>query len=160
VVRNGRLRKVYAGHQAQGEQTFLKNHVESLPELGRFTMDVQAQKGRQARRAAEFAARGGPILLLPAHVKRGYHGNDSLPVYVVSIREVQPPKGEKRIEWMLLTNEPVRNQHDAWRITSWYERRWSGRQNRQPGWLVLWRGWTKLQTMVHGYLTTHRKRCG
>lgn len=256
VVRNGKPRKVYAGQQAQGEPTFLKDYVEGLPELGRFTMDVQAQKGRQARRAAEFTVRGGPILLLPPHVKRGHHGNDPLPMYVVSIREVQPPKGEKRIEWMLLTNEPVRNLQDAWRIASWYERRWiieeyhkgmktgcgieclqfeaidrlepaiallsavaltllnlrdatrradadtrrasalypteyvellsqwrygqsrsltiqefclalgrlGGHQNRKhdgpPGWLVLWRGWTKLQSMVHGYLTTHHKRCG
>lgn len=39
-----------------------------------------------------------------------------------------------------------------------------GHQNRnhdkRPGWLVLWRGWAKLQAMLDGYLTAQRKRCG
>ena len=43
----------------------------------------------------------------------------------VVVTEVSPPPpGEEPIDWMLLTNEPVRNQEDAWRIVEWYERRW------------------------------------
>lgn len=250
VVRNGKTRKVYAGHEAVGPKKYLKDHVESLPELGRFTMDVQAQKGRAARKGATFALRGGPVLLLPPHAKCGHHGNDPLPLYVAYVAEVSPPpKGEKPISWMLLTNEPVRTEHDAWRVVGWYERRWiieeyhkamktgcqiedlqftdverlqpaiallsavaltllnlrdasrrpdaktrrattlfakeyvevlsrwrhkklrsdftvhdffmalarlGGHQNRRhdhrPGWLILWRGWTKLQLMLDGYL--------
>lgn len=42
--------------------------------------------------------------------------------------------------------------------------RLGGHQNRKsdhpPGWLVLWRGWTKLQYMLDGYRTVKRKRCG
>jgi len=158
---------------------------------------------------------------------------------------------------MLLTNEPVHNLEDAWRLVGWYERRWvieeyhkamktgcriedlqftaverlqpaiallsavaltllnlrdasrrsdastrqatdlfspdyvdvlgiwrygklrgdltvhdfffalarlGGHQNRKgdhrPGWLVLWRGWTKLQCMLDGYLAAKRQKCG
>lgn len=256
VIRNGKVRKCYAGHQATGDKLDLRKHAESLPELGRFTMPVQAQKGRQARECAEFVVRGGPILLLPPHAKYGHHGNDPLPMYVVLITEVNPPKGQKPIEWMLLTNEPVRTQKDAWRVATWYERRWiieefhkgmktgcgvedlqftkaarlqpaiallsalaltllnlrdvsrrpdaattratkvfapeyvevlshwrygksrpltihefcqalarlGGHQNRKhdgaPGWLVLWRGWAKLELLVAGYLAAQRKRSG
>jgi hypothetical protein len=256
VIRNGKPRKCFAGHEPTGEKQELRAHVASLPELGRFTMPVQAQKGRKAREAAEFIVRGGPILLLPPHAKYGHHGDDPLPMYVVSVREVQPPKGEKSIEWMLLTNEPVQSLDDAWRVTTWYERRWiieeyhkgmktgcgvedlqftaverlrpaiallsglaltllnlrdmsrrpdahtrrattllareyvemlslwrygktrpltvhefslalgrlGGHQNRKhdhpPGWLVLWRGWAKLQLLVDGYLAAQQKRCG
>jgi hypothetical protein len=35
-----------------------------------------------------------------------------------------PPRGEKAIEWILLTNEPVLDLDDAWRVVEWYERRW------------------------------------
>jgi len=152
---------------------------------------------------------------------------------------------------MLLTNEPVQTEKDAWRVATWYERRWiieefhkgmktgcgvedlqftavqrlqpaiallsalaltllnlrdisrrpdattrrattvfapeyvemlslwrhgksrpltihefclalarlGGHQNRtrdhRPGWLVLWRGWTKLELLVTGYTATH-----
>ncbi|MFV2070327.1 MAG: IS4 family transposase [Pirellulales bacterium] len=258
VIRNGKVRKVYGGHEAKGPKEYVKEYVQSLDELGRFTMDIQAQRGRKARKQAEFAIRGGPILLLPPHAKHGHHGHDPLPMYVVYVSEVsRPPRGEKQINWMLLTNEPVHNLESAWRVAGWYERRWvieeyhkamktgcriedlqftaverlqpaiallsavsltllnlrdasrrpdastrqaselfspeyvevlsiwryrklrsdltvhdfffalarlGGHQNRKgdhrPGWLVLWRGWTKLQCMLDGYLAAKRKKCG
>jgi hypothetical protein len=258
VIRDGKKRKVYAGHEAVGRQQYLKPYAQSLPELGRFTMDVQAQKGRAARSQAEFAIRGGPVLLLRPHAKCGHHGDDPLPLYVVHVIEVSPtPRGEKPIEWTLLTNERVRTHDDAWRVVGWYERRWiveeyhkalktgcriedmqftaverlqpaiallsavaltllnlrdasrrpdartrhattlfareyidvlsiwrhrqvrrdwsvhefffalarlGGHQNRKrdhrPGWLVLWRGWMKLQCMVDGYHAATSKKCG
>ena len=201
--------------------------------------------------------RGGPVLVLRPHARCGHHGDAPLPMSVVYVCEEQPPQGEKPIEWMLLTNEPVQTFNDAWRVTSWYERRWiveeyhkalktgcgiedlqfthverlqpaiallsavaltllslrdasrrtevqtqpattlfateyvevlsirrygkqrrdltvrdfffalarlGGHQNRkrdhQPGWLVLWRGWTKLQLMLDGYSAAQQTRCG
>jgi len=258
VIRNGQVRKVYAGHEPIGDNRYLEEHVASLPELGRFTMDVQAQKGRKARVEATFGVRGGPILLLPPHARYGHHGNKPLPLYVVYVLEVSsPPAGEESIDWTLLTNEPVATFKDAWRVIDWYERRWiveeyhkalktgcgiedmqftaverlqpaialisavaltllnlrdasrrpdattrradtllgpeyiealsmwrhgkscsdwtihdfffalarlGGHQNRRhdhrPGWIVLWRGWTKLQDKVDGYLAARRKKCG
>jgi hypothetical protein len=42
--------------------------------------------------------------------------------------------------------------------------RLGGHQNRKcdglPGWLTLWRGWTKLQTMLDGVETMQAERCG
>jgi len=258
VIRNGKVRKVYGGHLPTGTRQYLKEYAESLPELGRFTMDVQAQKGRKARTGAEFAIRGGPILLLPPHAKYGLHGDDPLPLYVVYASEVStPPKGAKPLTWMLITNEPIHDFEDGWRVVEWYERRWvieeyhkamktgcriedlqftaverlnpaiallsavaltllnlrdasrrpdahtrpatmlfavdyvevlsywrfgklrhdltvhdfffalarlGGHQNRKrdhrPGWLILWRGWTKLQQMLDGYLVAQRKYVG
>jgi hypothetical protein len=257
VIRACRQRKCYAGHQPDGPRHDLKDYSSSLPEFGRFTMDVQAQRGRQARKQAEFVVRGGPVLACSPHSKAGHHGDDPLPLYVVRVTEVYPPAGEKTIDWMLLTNEPVRTYDDAWRVTGWYERRWiveelhksqktgcqiedlqftsvaalqpaiallsivavtllnlreasrrpdarmrlattllateyvealsvwrhqtirrdltvhdffyalarlGGHQNRKsdrrPGWIVIWRGWTKLQCMTEGYVAAQRKNCG
>jgi hypothetical protein len=257
AIRNGKQRKVYAGHKPIGPKHDLKEYVGSSPELGRFTMDVQKQRGRKARKDAEFAVRAVPVLLCPPHAKYGNHGDDPLPLWVVQVTEVDPPAGEKPVEWTLLTNEPVRSFKDAWRVIEWYERRWiieeyhkamktgcriedlqqtsvdrlqpaiamlsavattllnlrdasrradaktrrattllaseyvevlsswryhkarldmtvhdfymalarlGGHQNRKhdhpPGWLVLWRGWTKLQSMLDGYLVAKRRKCG
>jgi len=257
VIRDGKVRKVYAGHRREGQQKYLRQYARSLPELGRFTMDVQPQKGRKARDEAEFVLRGGAVLVLPPHAKYGHHGRDPLPLYVVCVSEVKPPKGEKPIEWILLTNEPVLTAEDAQRVVAWYERRWiveeyhkgmktgcqiedlqftaverlepaiallsavaltllnlrdasrrldahtrraatvvaaeyvevlslwrhgkirrdwtihdfffalarlGGHQNRKrdhrPGWLVLWRGWSKLQLMLEGYRAAQHKKCG
>lgn len=257
VIRAAKPRQVYAGHEPIGPRQELKAYARSLPELGRFTMDVQAQAGRKPRKAAEFVARGGPVLVCPPHAKAGHHGDAPLPMYVVQVAEISPPRDEKAIEWTLLTNELVRDFDDAWRVTGWYERRWiveefhkakktgcriedmqftttdrlepaiallsvvavtllklreasrrgdagtrraatlvsaeyvevlslkrygevredltvrdfflalarlGGHQNRKcdghPGWLVLWRGWMKLQAMLDGYLAAKRKICG
>jgi hypothetical protein len=257
VARVHKVRKVHAGHQPVGRKRYLKEYTGRMPELGRFTMAVQAQAGRTARKAAEFVVRGGPVLVCPPHAKQGHHGDDPLPLYVVRIAEVAPPQGEKAIDWTLLTNEPVRTLADAWRVAGWYEQRWiveeyhkaqktgcqiedmqftttdrlepaiallsvvavtllnlrdasrrpdaktrlattilapdyvkvlslwryreirgqmtvhdffyalarlGGHQNRKndhrPGWLVLWRGWTKLQAMLDGYAAAKRIKCG
>jgi hypothetical protein len=42
----------------------------------------------------------------------------------VHAREENPPPGAKRIEWFLLTTEPVETPHDAARIIDCYTRRW------------------------------------
>jgi len=257
VIRNGQKRKVYAGRENVGPKHDMKEYVESSPELGRFTMDVQAQRDRKARKGAEFVFHAVPVMLCPPHAKYGNHGDDPLPLWVVQVTEANPPAGEKTIEWTLITNEPVRSFKDAWRVVGWYERRWvveeyhkamktgcriedmqftkverlqtaialisavattllklrdasrradahtrrattllareyvevlsswryhkirldltvhdfymalarlGGHQNRKhdhpPGWLVLWRGWTKLQSMLDGYLVAKRKKCG
>ena len=257
VIRATKPRKVSAGHEPIGPRHELKAYAGSRPELGRFTMDVQAQPGRKGRTAAEFVVRGAAVLVGPPHAKAGHHGDDPLPLYLVQVAEVSPPEGEEAIQWTLLTNEPVQTFEDAWRVTGWYERRWvveeyhkaqktgcriedmqftttdrlepaiallsvvavtllnlreagrradagtrradtllstesievlslkrygqirpdltvqefflalarlGGHQNRKsdghPGWLVLWRGWMKLQAMLDGYLAAGRKTCG
>lgn len=257
VVRAYKVRKVYPGHRVVGKRFYLKDYAHRLPEMGRFTMDVQAQPGRKVRKEAEFTVAGGPVLVCPPHAKYGNHGNTPLPLYLVQITEIAPPPGEKAIAWTLLTNEPVLGLEDAWRVGSWYELRWiveeyhkaqktgcqiedmqftttarlqpaiallsvvaltllnlrdasrrkdattrrattilapdyvkvlsvwryrklredltvheffyalarlGGHQNRKsdrrPGWLVLWRGWTKLQAMLDGYDAAQRIKCG
>jgi hypothetical protein len=124
VIRAAKPRKVYAGHEPTGPRHELKAYARGLPELGHFTMDVQPQPGRVARKGAGFVVRGAAVLVCPPHAKAGHHGDDPLPLYVVQVTEVAPPKGEKAIEWTLLTNERVQTFEDAWRVTGWYERRW------------------------------------
>jgi hypothetical protein len=257
VIRAYKTRKVQSSHDGNGPMRELNDYAESLPELGRFDMDVQPQAGRASRKSAEFVMRGGTVLVHPPHVKSGVHGDQPLPLYVVLVKETHPPSNEKPIEWLLLTNEVVQRFEDAWRVTGWYEGRWiveeyhkgqktgvgieqlqftaterlepaiallsavaltlldlrdasrradaktrpavsivnrdyvavltawrygsprfnisvheyyyalarlGGHQNRKhdksPGWLVLWRGWMKLQAMLDGYLVAQRKRCG
>ena len=57
VIRATKTREVYAGHEPTGPRLELKAYARGLPEWGRFTMDVQPQPGRQARKGAEFVVR-------------------------------------------------------------------------------------------------------
>ena len=94
VVRNGRIRKVYAGHEPIGPQRYVKDYVEAL-----------------------------------------------------SIWRHGKPRGD----WTI---------HDFFFALA----RLGGHQNRKgdhrPGWLILWRGWMKLQCNLDGYLAAERKQCG
>ena len=45
-------------------------------------------------------------------------------MWVVHVVEVDPPQGVEPVEWILLTSLPVENFEDAWRILSYYEKRW------------------------------------
>jgi hypothetical protein len=47
-----------------------------------------------------------------------------LTVWVLRVWEIDPPKGQERLEWVLITNEPVRSFADAYRVVGWYECRW------------------------------------
>ena len=43
---------------------------------------------------------------------------------MVHVAEVNPPAGEKAVDWTLLTNEKTLTFEDAWQVIGWYERRW------------------------------------
>lgn len=264
VIRSSKVRKVYPGHEVAEETEFLADFAEGLPELGRFTMNVQFQPGRtgskkrkaRAAREAEFTVQCAAVLVCRPHVKKGIYGNDPLPLYVVRVSEVDPPAGEKPLQWTLLTNKPIKTFEQAGDVIACYEKRWiieelhkgmktgckvesvqfttverlqpaialltalaitllnlrdmsrmeesqtidasevldsvyvavlslwrfgkvkkltvheffyalarlGGHQNRSsdhaPGWIVIWRGWAKLQNMILGYQAAQADRCG
>ena len=45
-------------------------------------------------------------------------------MWLVHAVEVNPPAGVEPIEWILFTSMPVESFADAWRIISYYEKRW------------------------------------
>ncbi|MFO0841513.1 MAG: IS4 family transposase [Gemmataceae bacterium] len=55
---------------------------------------------------------------------RGEHDDTPLEVYALRVWEIDPPAGEKGIEWVLLTNVAVADEEDAWRRVDWYSARW------------------------------------
>lgn len=75
-------------------------------------------------RLAQMCFTSTAVQLLPPHAKSGRHGRTPLPVWVVRVWEQNPPAGEKALEWILLTNEPVLTEQDALRIIHWYQQRW------------------------------------
>lgn len=258
LVRSGKRRNVLPGHDGKRKRVNLHHWARTLPELGRRQVQVSAQKGQQAR-TAEVAVAAAAVRVLPPKQRRGEHGDEPLPIWLLRVWEVAPPQGEKGLEWFLLTNQSVGGWQEAERVLAWYECRpiveeyhkaqktgcgieqmqftteeamqpaialisvvaltllwlrdaarrpdgssrsatelltkdhvdtlsqWrygearpltvkqffyalarlGGHQNRkrdhQPGWIVLWRGWTTLQNMLLVTRSTRakkRKRCG
>jgi hypothetical protein len=55
---------------------------------------------------------------------KGAKDRQPLTVWAIRVWEVDPPEGQERLEWILLTNEPVNNFTAAYRVVGWYECRW------------------------------------
>ena len=139
VIRAAYDRAIVVGHEDVGESEtgYLRSYAQELPEAGRWTLEVTSKvekkspkrKGkrrtvRRVARRATMAVSFAAVQIKPPRKKQGKHGNTPLLVWVVRVWEVDPPEGQERLEWFLITNEPVRSFEGAYRVVGWYECRW------------------------------------
>jgi len=138
VVRSAYDRTIVIGHEGGTQQTsHLRTYACELPTWGEYTLKVTSKreenspnkKGkrqyhvRKAREATVHVA-SAPVQVRPPRKKSGEYANQPLPLWIVRVWEPNPPRGQERLEWFLLTNEPVETFEDAWRVIGWYECRW------------------------------------
>jgi Transposase DNA-binding len=101
--------------------TFIRTHT-SMAHQSR-TQEVQGTEGRGAR-TAQLALAWVHVTIVPPRQARGDHDDTPLRVCAVRVWEVNPPPGQKPIEWILLTNAAVVTESDAWARVDWYAVRW------------------------------------
>jgi hypothetical protein len=105
------------------EVALLFPFIDSLPEQGRFTVNIPAAPGRKVR-TAELVVRFSPVVL-----RRPRHGARDLPesvaVTLVDVRETSEPEAGELIHWRLLTTHMVTNLGEARRIIDLYRLRWT-----------------------------------
>jgi len=100
----------------------LPDHCAGLPEQARQTIDVPS-KGNRPARTATVAMRFGPIdLKRPANSPDKDHAR-TVSLWVVDIREVDPPEGSEPVHWRLMTTHEVTTPDQARQIVSWYRMR-------------------------------------
>jgi Transposase DNA-binding len=133
LVRSSTSRRIRSGHDVAGPRAQLHEYAQQLPDWGRRLVTVSGRpadrKGRTRRaaqpaRTARVRLAAAPVLLLPPTNRRGEHGDAPLPLWIVHVREIDPPPGALTLEWFLLTDEPVETFEDALRVQGWYEFRW------------------------------------
>jgi hypothetical protein len=101
----------------------LHAYARGLCTLETHEIKVRANNGRGARTAAVRVAAGRVTLPAPKP-KCGDHGDEPLGAWVVHVKETgTPPKGEKALEWVLLTNEPCPSAAEAVKVAGWYAKR-------------------------------------
>lgn len=120
IVRACQNRRIETNNEEQMGLLFA--HVDSLPEQGRFAVEIPAAPGR-AGRTGELAVRFSCVQL-----RRPLHGASDLPptitLTIVDVRETSTAGGEKPIHWRLLTTHTVTSLADAQRIIGLYRMRW------------------------------------
>ena len=123
VIRSSQNRHCARGHAGRATRQKLYALTRSVKPSGSYAVEVAATPDRPGRTATvqiSYVA----VRLNPPKQARGHHGNEPLSVWVVRVWESDPPPGVDRLEWHLLTNEPVTDLATARRIISYYECRW------------------------------------
>jgi hypothetical protein len=101
----------------------LRLTMEAKPVAGTVRVSLRATKKRKAHEA-ELAVRFETLTINPPKKRKASEGLTPLTVQVVYAEEVEPPKDETAVRWMLLTTVAVDSYDDARRILSWYCARW------------------------------------
>jgi len=106
------------------EKTKLHDFARGLPAAWKKTVEVQATAKQPSRRATVSIAWADVTLPVPRQ-PRGEIRGVPLRTWVICVREIDPPAGvAEPLEWILLTNVPVRTLEDALERIAWYECRW------------------------------------
>ena len=133
VVRSNSCRTVHVGHTEAGDLVPLHDHARGLPVIASKSVDVSYRpadhKGRtrrpaQPKRLTTVHVAAGPVLVLPPTKRRGDHGDEPIPLWVVRVWEPNPPADAEPLEWFLLTDQPVTTAAQALQVVDWYEQRW------------------------------------
>ncbi len=85
--------------------------------------------GTQRKRAALREQRLATLAISAAPVtfqrsRNCRDGAETLPVNIVSVREIDPPTDQEAVEWLLITTEPIENEEDVLKVVDCYRGRW------------------------------------
>jgi len=131
-TQNRRITRIENGLVVDGK---LHDYARSQPLLGSREINVPARdrmpprKGKpavpaQAARTAELGVSWSEVTIQSPRQKRGEERGVELRVWVVRVAERNPPAGAVPVEWILITNCPVKLEPQAWESVDWYSQRW------------------------------------
>ena len=114
--------------KTQGEDgnESLEGFVDALPAAGSVIVNVprDSHTGRLARDAVLEVKYGKCSIAKPGNLPASRGLPSSVGAYVVSASEKDPPEGQEKIFWHLITNVPVASFEDAVTRIQWYTQRW------------------------------------
>lgn len=106
------------------EHRYLREAVEAAPVAGKYDLKL-ARTRKRGERTAKLEVRIAQVVLKPPRHGKNGQGLDSMPLSAVWVRECgEVPKGEKRVEWLLLATWPVEGLKAALECVEMYAHRW------------------------------------
>ncbi|MFT5301287.1 MAG: hypothetical protein ACI814_002090 [Mariniblastus sp.] len=135
LIRSSKDRNCFAGHSQvmPDEKQKLHDYARQQEELGTWELEVarksefksKKRKGKKRKvirkkRTATMAASAAAVSLKTSKAKSA----PVIEIWVIRVWEVDPPVGQERLEWFLITNHPVKTFDDAYQVVEWYEARW------------------------------------
>jgi len=124
VVRSTHNRRVRVGHDGQGKQVLLHDHLRTRPAAGAARSKALRDPKTKEQRTAELRVSFQAIEILPPHVRKGEYEKIPVPAWAVRVWEETPPEGGTAVEWFLVVLQPVTAAAAAWQQCDWYCCRW------------------------------------
>ena len=104
------------------DKQYLRAHMAASPAVASYDLDVPGNAGRKARNARMVMHAAEVTLRMRDKRTSTLH---PLRVRVVWVHECgTTPRGEKPLNWMLLTNAPIHRVHDCQKVVLGYSTRW------------------------------------
>jgi hypothetical protein len=128
VIRCSKDRNLSGEDHVGADRIYQKLHAytRDLPTLGEQTIEVNRQqktrrKAQRKRRVARVRIAAGAVSIAVPHYACGACQSQSLDLWVVHVRETDPPaEDEAALEWILLTNVPAETFNAACERVDWY----------------------------------------
>ena len=106
-----------------GSELGLFEFAEALPKVTEYTLCLPAREGRAAREA-RMAVRFSALVIKRPQACSDPNAPDSLKLYIVDVKEVDPPSLSEAVHWCLLTTHEVTRVEKALTMVHWYCQRW------------------------------------
>jgi hypothetical protein len=123
VVRAAQLKRLVT--IPTGETIQLRHHLKTLPAEGTYQLEVAANNKQTARTATvevRFSSIGIPRPRDCGRYAKGC-GITFITMNVVEVLELNPPRGQTPLHWVLLTSHHVATFEDALKVIEYYENR-------------------------------------
>lgn len=116
---------------AEKDVSKLWDYISSKPADGDYSIDISSRqktrhcKGRKAR-TAQMDVKFDCFTMNPPrnNPKHKTEVLQDIQMYAIYAQEKDPPKDEEPVEWMLLTNQPIKTFSEACERLRWYNLRW------------------------------------
>jgi len=126
--------------QEEGPRTLVSKMLATVPAELNGTVNVSRRSGRVAgkkappkmrrthpareARQAYLEVNASPVLLFRSHGVPAAAAPATLSLNVVRVKETRPPAGQKPVEWVLFTTEPITTPEEIAEIVQHYAGRW------------------------------------
>jgi hypothetical protein len=124
VVRSTYNRRVRLGHDGQGQQVLLHDHLRRLPAVGEARIKHIHDGTTRQERTALLHVSSAAVEILPPHVRKGEYAKVPIRAWAVRVWEAAPPEGATAVEWILVCLCPIETVAEAWQACDWYSCRW------------------------------------
>jgi hypothetical protein len=125
LIRAAQPRKVEVCAGPDGAQShtgLLFDVACAAPTVGRMRVTIP-RAANKPERTCDLLVQSIQVYIQPPKDRKGVT-NTPVKAWVVRAKEIDPPEGEKAIEWVLITTMPVTSSEDAYTMVRYYAKRW------------------------------------